>query len=82
MRTCLAWMQPHPHLAILRHILNTVNSFLRSSTNYIENRLLHNDLIIVWNHGDDEEDVRDTKDILDSPRDMHIKVEIQSNSEF
>jgi hypothetical protein len=27
-----------------------------------------NDLIIVRNHGDDEEDVRDTKDMLEGPR--------------
>jgi hypothetical protein len=60
MRTSLAWIQSHPHGAILRHILNTVNSFLCSSINYLENRLLPNDLIIVKNHGDDEEDVRDS----------------------
>jgi hypothetical protein len=46
-----------PHGTILRHILNTVNSFLYSSTNFLENQLLRNDLIIVRNHGDDEEDV-------------------------
>jgi hypothetical protein len=56
MRTCLSWIQPHPYGAILRYLLNTVNSFLCSSTNYFENRLLHNDLNIVRNHGDDEED--------------------------
>jgi hypothetical protein len=55
-RTHLSWMQPHPHGAILRHLLNMVNSFLCSSTNYFDNRLLPNDLIIVRNHGDDEED--------------------------
>jgi hypothetical protein len=43
----------------VRHLLNTVNLFLFSSTNYFKNRLLHNDLIIVRNHGDDEEDERD-----------------------
>jgi hypothetical protein len=59
-----------------------VNSFLCHSTNYLENRLLPNDLIIVRNHGDEEEDVRDTKDILESPRDAYTKVEIQYNSEF
>jgi hypothetical protein len=59
MRTSLVWIQPHPHGVILRHILNTVNSLLCSSTNYLENHLLPNDLIIVRNHGDDEEDVRD-----------------------
>jgi hypothetical protein len=82
MRTSLAWIQPHPHGAILRHILNTINSFLCSSTNYLKNRLLPNDLIIVRNHGDDKEDVRDTIDVLESPRDMHKKVEIQTNSKF
>jgi hypothetical protein len=57
MRKFLAWIQPHPRIAILRHILNTVNSFLCYSTNYLENRLLPNDLIIVRNHGNDLEDV-------------------------
>jgi hypothetical protein len=66
MRTSLAWIQPHPHGAILRHILNIVNLFLYCSTNYFENRLLPNDLIIVMNYGDDEEDVRDTKDVVES----------------
>jgi hypothetical protein len=75
MRTSLAWIQP-------RYIVNTVNSFLCTSANYLENRLLPNDLIIVRNHGDDEDDVRDTKEVLESPRDMHNKVEIQPNSEF
>jgi hypothetical protein len=36
-RTCLSWIQPHPHRVILRHLLNMVNSFLCSSTNYFEN---------------------------------------------
>jgi hypothetical protein len=45
MSTSLSWI-----------ILNTVNSFLCSSTNYFENRLLPNDLIIIRNHGDEEED--------------------------
>jgi hypothetical protein len=52
--TCLSWIQPHPHVAIRRHLLNTVNSFLCSSTKYFENQLLPNDLITVRNHGDDE----------------------------
>jgi hypothetical protein len=56
MRTCLSWIQPHPHGAILRYFLNMVNLFLCSSTIYFLNRLLPNDLIIVRNHGDDEED--------------------------
>jgi hypothetical protein len=74
MRTSLIWIQPH-------HILNTINSFLYSSTNYLENRLLPNDLIIVRNHGADEEDVRDTNTVLESQRDIHDKVEMQPNSE-
>jgi predicted RNA-binding protein len=82
MRTSLAWIQPHHHGAILRCILNTVNSFLCSSTNYLENQLLPDDLIIVKNHGDDKKDVWDTKDVLESPRDVHNKVEIQINSKF
>jgi hypothetical protein len=67
---------------ILRHLSNTVNSFLCSSTNYIENRLLPNDLIIIRNHGDDEEDECDIKRVLERQGDAHIKVVIQSNSEF
>jgi hypothetical protein len=82
MRLSLAWIQLHPHGAILRYILNMVNSFLYSSTNYLENLLLTNDLIIVRNHGNDDEDIQDTKDVLESPRDGHTKVEIQFNSEF
>jgi hypothetical protein len=39
-------------------------------------QLLPNDLIIVRSHGDDEEDVWDTKDILESPRDVQHKVDI------
>jgi hypothetical protein len=37
MRTFVAWIQPHPHGAILRRISNTVISFLCSSVNYLEN---------------------------------------------
>jgi hypothetical protein len=55
-----------------------VNLFLCSSTNYLENRLLPNDLIIIRNRGDDEEDVQHTNDVLQRPRDQHNKVEIQS----
>jgi hypothetical protein len=82
MRTCFSWLQPHSHRAIIRHLLNTVNSFLCSSTNYFENRLLHNDLFVVRNHGDIEEDERDINRVLERQGDAHIKVEIQSNSEF
>jgi hypothetical protein len=81
-RTSLAWIRPHYLGAILRHILNMVISFLYSSTNYLENWLLPNDLIIVRNYGGQEEEVQDTKDMLESPRDVHNKVEIQTHSEF
>jgi hypothetical protein len=59
-----------------------VISFLCTSVNYLENRLLPNDLIIVRNHGDDEEDERDIKRALERQGEAHIKAEIQSNSEF
>jgi hypothetical protein len=59
-----------------------VNSFLCSSTNYFENRLLSNDFIIVRNHENDEEDERDIKRALERQGDAHIKVEIQSNLEL
>jgi hypothetical protein len=82
MRTSVAWIQPHPHGAILRHLSNTVNSFFCSSVNYYVNQLLANDLIIVRNHGADEDDEWDIKRALERQVDAHIKVEIQSNSEF
>jgi hypothetical protein len=81
-RTSLAWIQPHPHGVKLRHILDTVNSFLSCSTNYLKNILLPNDLIIIRNHGDDEEDVWDTKDVLESQGNAQTKAEIQSDLEF
>jgi hypothetical protein len=59
-----------------------VHSFLYSSTNYFENRLLPNDLIIVRNHGDEEEDEWDIKRVQERQGDTHIKVEIKSNAEF
>jgi hypothetical protein len=65
MRTSVAWIQSHPHKAILRHISNTVISFFCYSIYYLENRLLPNDLIIVRNYGDDEEDERDIKRALE-----------------
>jgi hypothetical protein len=82
MTTWLSWIQPHPHVAIRRYLLTTVNSFLYSSTKYFENQLLSNDLIIIMNHGDDEEDEWDIKRALERQGDMHIKVEIQSNLKF
>jgi hypothetical protein len=72
MRTCLSWTQPHSHGAILRHLLNMVNSFLCSFTNYFENRLLPNNLIIFRNHGDDDEDERDINKALKRQGDAHI----------
>jgi hypothetical protein len=74
MRTSVAWIQPHPHGAILRHISNTVILFLCSFINYLENQLLPNDLIIVRNHRDDEEDDRDIKRVLERQGDAHIKL--------
>jgi hypothetical protein len=81
-RTFFSWIQPHPHGTILWHLINTVNLFLCSSINYFDNRLLPNDLIIIRNHGDDEEDEQDIKRALERQRDAHIKVKIQSNSEL
>jgi hypothetical protein len=43
--------------------------------------LLHNDLIIVRNHGDDEEDEWDIKRALEIRGNTHNKVEVQANSE-
>jgi hypothetical protein len=59
-----------------------VISFLSSSINYLDNLLLPNDLIIVRNHGDDEEDTKDIKRVLERQGDVNIKVEIQSNLLF
>jgi hypothetical protein len=50
--------------------------FLCSSVNYLENRLLPNNLIIVRSHGDDEEDEQGIKRVLERQGDAHIKVEI------
>jgi hypothetical protein len=44
--------------------------------------LLSNNLIIVRNHGDEEEDERDIKRKLERQVDTQIKIEIQSNLEF
>jgi hypothetical protein len=44
--------------------------------------LLPNDIIVVRIHGDDEDDEWDIKRVLERQGDAHIKVEIQSNSEF
>jgi hypothetical protein len=62
--------------------LNTVNLFLCSSTNYFENRLLPNNLIIVRKYRDDEENEWDIKRVLERQGDAHIKEEIQSNLGF
>ncbi len=73
MRTCPSWIQQHPHGVILRHLLNMINSFLCSSTNYFENRLLLNDLIII--RRDDEEAELDIKRALERQGEAHINVE-------
>jgi hypothetical protein len=44
--------------------------------------MLPNDLIIVMKHGDDDEDERDIKRVLERQEDVHINVEIQSHLEF
>jgi hypothetical protein len=44
--------------------------------------LLPNNLIIVSNHGDNDEDEWHIKRALNRQGDAHLKVEIQSNSEF
>jgi hypothetical protein len=44
--------------------------------------LLPNDLIIIRNHGYDDEDEWNIKRALERQGDAHIKVEIQYNSEF
>jgi hypothetical protein len=44
--------------------------------------MLPNDLIMIRNHGDDEEDELDIKRAHERQGDAHIKVEIQSNSEL
>jgi hypothetical protein len=59
-----------------------VNSFLYSSTSDLENRLLLNDLIFISNHRIDHGEHVGHQGVLESQRDMHAKVEIQSNSEF
>jgi hypothetical protein len=59
-----------------------VNSFLCSSTNYLDNRLLLNNLIIIMNHGDNEEDILDIEDVQKSSRDVPNKLETQTNSEL
>jgi hypothetical protein len=82
MRTFLSWIQPHLYGATLRHLLNTVNSFLCSSTKYFDKRFLPIDLIIVRYHGDNDEDEWDIKRALERQKDVYIKVEIQPNSEF
>jgi hypothetical protein len=72
----------HTHGVILKHIFNMVNSFLCFSTNYLDNRLLLNNLIIIMNHEDNEEDILDIKDVQKSSRDVPNKLETQTNSEL
>jgi hypothetical protein len=58
-----------------------VNSFLCSSVNDLENRLLPNDLIVIKNQGVDHGGHVDIKRVLERQGNMHNKVEVQSNSE-
>jgi hypothetical protein len=85
MKTSITWIQPHSYGAIVRHISNTVISFLCSSINYLENQLLPNDLIILRNHGDDEEDEWDIKRALERQEDpIQFRIpefDFESNSE-
>jgi hypothetical protein len=81
MRTSLVWIQPHPHRAIQRHILNTVTSFQITLSIDFENILLPKDLTIVRNHRD-EEDVGESFRGVEGQQGHPIKVGDQSNSEF
>jgi hypothetical protein len=56
------------------------NSFLCSSTNYFENGLQHNHLIIIRNHGDDEENEQDIKRMQERKGDAHNIVKTTSAS--
>jgi hypothetical protein len=55
MSKSLAWIQPQPYGAILRHILNMANSFQITLSIDFNNILIPNNLIIVTNLGDYEE---------------------------
>jgi hypothetical protein len=82
MRTSLAWIQPHPHGAILRHILNKVNSFQITLSIDFENILLPNNSIIVRNHGVDEEDIGESFRVMEDQQGHPIQVGNQSNSKL
>jgi hypothetical protein len=58
-----------------------VNSFLCSSANDLENRLLTNDLIIIRIKEWIMENMWDITKVLESQRNTHNMVEVQNNSE-
>jgi hypothetical protein len=82
MRTSLAWIYPHPHVALLRHILNTINSFQITLSIDFDNIFLPNDLILVRNHGDKEENVGESFRGMEDQQGHPIQVGDQSNLEF
>jgi hypothetical protein len=59
-----------------------VNSFQITLLIDFKTVLLHNNLIIVSNHGDDEEDVEESFRGVESQQGHPIQVGDQSNSEF
>jgi hypothetical protein len=82
MKTSHAWIQPHHHRVILRHILNTKNLFQITLSIDFENILLPVNLIIVRNHGDDEEDVGENFRGVEDQQGHPIQVGDQPNLEF
>jgi hypothetical protein len=53
-----------------------INSILWSFDKYLENQLVPNDLIMVRNPENDEKGVRDTKEVVETPRGVHKKLYI------
>jgi hypothetical protein len=82
MRISHTWIQPHHHRAILRHILNTVNLFQITLSIDFENILPPDNLIIVRNHGDDDEDVGESFRGVEDQHGHPIQVGDQPNSKF
>jgi hypothetical protein len=58
-----------------------VNSFLCSSANDLENRLVPNDLIVISNQGVDHGEHAGHQEGAREPKNMHNMVEVQANSE-
>jgi hypothetical protein len=58
-----------------------VNSFLCSSANDLENRLLPNDLIVIRNQGEDHGGHVGHQEGAGEPKNTHNKVEVQANLE-